>query len=59
MILTYAEELGISGYIAKYGRGILRYLITRVNEKKEALVCFIIGEKSNKIKELAKKGHPN
>ncbi len=55
MILTYAEELGISGYIAKYGRGILRYLITRVNEKNEALVCLIIGEKSNKIKELARK----
>lgn len=54
-ILRIAEELGISAYMAKFGRGILRYLILRVNEKDEALVCFVTGEKSNKIRELAKK----
>ncbi len=54
-ILKMAEELGISFYLKKYGRGVLRYLVIRVNEKNEALVCFICGEKNSKIKELAKK----
>lgn len=54
-VLEYAEELGISCYISKFGRGVLRYLVTRINEKDEALVCLICGEKSNKIRELAKK----
>lgn len=54
-ILEFAEELEISCYMSKFGRGILRYLITRVNENNEALVCLVCGEKSNKIKELAKK----
>ncbi len=54
-ILHIAENLGISAYMAKFGRGILRYIILRVNEKDEALVCFVIGEKSNKLKELAKR----
>ena len=54
-ILAYADELGISCYISKFGRGVLRYLVTRVNEQNEALVCIVCGEKSNKIKELAKK----
>lgn len=54
-ILLLAEELGISAYMKKFGRGILRYLIIRLNEKDEALVCFVVGEKSNKIKELAKR----
>ncbi len=54
-VVKLAEEMGISCYIAKYQRGVLRYLITRVNEQNEALVCFVCGEKNSKIKELAKK----
>ncbi|MDE7264006.1 MAG: 23S rRNA (uracil(1939)-C(5))-methyltransferase RlmD [Anaeroplasmataceae bacterium] len=54
-ILKFAEELDISCYISKFGRGVLRYLVTRGNEKNEVLVCLICGEKSNKIRELAKK----
>lgn len=54
-VVKLAEEMGISCYIAKFSRGILRYLITRVNEQNEALVCFVCGEKNSKIKELAKK----
>ncbi len=54
-VVKLAEEMGISCYIAKYSRGVLRYLITRVNEQNEALVCLVCGEKNSKIKELAKK----
>ncbi len=54
-VVKLAEEMGISCYIAKYSRGVLRYLITRVNEQNEVLVCFVCGEKNSKIKELAKK----
>ena len=54
-VLKLAEELDISPYITKFQRGLLRYLIIRVNENDEALVCIVCGERSNKIKELAKK----
>ena len=54
-ILSFAEELNISSYIPKFSRGILRYILIRVNEVNEALVCFVCGEKSSKIKELAKR----
>lgn len=54
-ILKLADELDIPPYIAKFNRGVLRYLVIRVNEANEALICFICAEKNNKIKELAKK----
>lgn len=54
-ILSLAEQLEISSYISKFSRGILRYILIRVNEFDEALVCLVCGEKSSKIKELAKK----
>ncbi|MDE5715392.1 MAG: 23S rRNA (uracil(1939)-C(5))-methyltransferase RlmD [Anaeroplasmataceae bacterium] len=54
-ILKYAKELGISVYLPKFNRGVLRYLVVRVNEADEALVCLICAEKNNKIKDLAKK----
>lgn len=53
-ILRLAEKNNISAYIPKFNRGVLRYLVTRVNAKKEALVCLICGEKNLKIKALAK-----
>ena len=54
-ILKLADEVGISPYLAKYNRGVLRYLAIRVNKKGEAMVCFICYDKNEKIKELAKK----
>ena len=54
-ILKMADELEIPPFIAKFNRGVLRYLSIRVNEKNEALVCFVCYEKSEKIKQLAKK----
>lgn len=54
-VLKFADELEIPAYIAKFNRGVLRYLVVRTNENNEALVCFICAEKNAKIKELAKK----
>ena len=54
-ILKLADELEIPPYVAKYNRGGLRYLVTRVNQKGEALVCIICAEKNSKVKELAKR----
>ncbi len=54
-ILKLASELEIPPYLAKYSRGVLRYLAIRVNKKGEAMVCFICYEKNEKIKELAKR----
>lgn len=54
-ILALSEQLEISSYISKFSRGILRYILIRVNEFDEALVCLVCGEKSSKIKELARK----
>lgn len=54
-ILKIADELGLSPYQPKYNRGVLRYLVIRVNQKKEALVCLICAEKNPKIKELARR----
>lgn len=54
-ILKIADEIGISPYLAKYNRGVLRYLAIRVNKKGEAMVCFICYDKNEKIKELAKR----
>lgn len=54
-ILKIADELSIPPYLAKYNRGVLRYLAIRVNKKKEAMVCFVCYEKNEKIKELAKR----
>lgn len=52
-ILSIADEIGISPYLAKFNRGVLRYLVVRVNSKGQALVCFICAEKNNKIRQLA------
>lgn len=54
-ILSIAQELGISTYIPRYNRGVLRYLVVRANEENEALVCLVCAEKNSKIKELAKR----
>ncbi len=54
-ILKLADELEIPPYIVKFNRGVLHYLVIRVNEQNEALVCFICAEKHPKIKELAKR----
>ncbi len=54
-ILKYADELRISPYAPKFDNGILRFISIRVNLKNEALVTFVCFEKSDKIKELAKK----
>ncbi|MBE6137348.1 MAG: 23S rRNA (uracil(1939)-C(5))-methyltransferase RlmD [Erysipelotrichaceae bacterium] len=54
-ILKIADELGISSYLYKFSRGILKYLVIRVNKNDEALVCFVCHEKSKKIQELAKR----
>lgn len=54
-VLKLADELEIPPYVVKYNRGGLRYLVTRVNTKGEALVCIICAEKNSKIKELAKR----
>lgn len=54
-ILKIADELGISAYLPKFNRGVLRYLVIRVNEQNEALVCFVCYEKNKKIQELAKR----
>ena len=54
-VLEFADELEIPPYLAKFNRGVLRYLVVRVNEKNEALVCFVCVEKNKKIRELAKK----
>lgn len=54
-IMSIVEELGISLYLPKYSRGVLRYLVIRVNKKGEALVCFVCNEKNKKIQELGKR----
>jgi len=54
-ILAIADELGISSYLYKFSRGILKYLVIRVNKNNEALVCLVCHEKSKKIMELAKR----
>ena len=53
-IAKLAYDLGITLYIPKFNRGVLRYISIRLNEKNEALVCLICGEKNSKIKALAK-----
>lgn len=52
-ILNLQEELGISSYLYKFSRGILKYIVIRVNKNNEALVCLVCHEKSNKIIQLA------
>ena len=52
-IAKLAYDLGITLYIPKFNRGVLRYISIRLNEKNEALVCLICGEKNSKIKTLA------
>lgn len=54
-ILQFASDLEITPYLAKFNRGVFRYLITRMNEQGEALICFVCAEKNKKILELAKK----
>ena len=53
-ILEIASKLKITSYDYKTKTGTLKYLTIRVNEKKEALVCFVCYQKDEKIKELAK-----
>ena len=53
-ILAIASKLKITSYDYKTKTGTLKYLTIRVNEKKEALVCFVCYQKDNLIKELAK-----
>ena len=54
-ILKLADELQISPYVSKLQKGILRYLILRMNAKEQVLVCLVCGEKSPKISLLAEK----
>lgn len=54
-IMKIVDELGISSYLYKFHRGVLKYLVIRVNKNNEALVCLVCYEKNNKIKELAKR----
>lgn len=54
-ILKYIDELHISSYLYKFKRGVLRYLVIRVNKQNEAQICFVCAEKSEKIRMLAKK----
>lgn len=54
-ILYFADELKISCYNPKIKKGILRFISIRVNEKEEAMVTFVCFEKSDLVKELAKK----
>ena len=54
-ILEIASKLNITSYDYKTKKGTLKYLTIRINEKKEALVCFVCYEKNDLIKELAKK----
>ena len=53
-ILEIASKLKITSYDYKTKTGTLKYLTIRVNEKKEALVCFVCYQKDDKIKALAK-----
>ncbi len=52
-ILVIVDELGISPYIYKFNRGVLKHLVIRVNKNNEALVCFVCYEKNAKLRELA------
>ena len=54
-ILKIVDELGVTPYLYKYNRGVLRHLVIRVNKNNEALVCFVCKDKTPKIKELAKR----
>ena len=54
-ILKLVDELGVSTYLPKFTRGVLKYLVIRVNTNNEAMVCFVCHDKSPKIKELASK----
>lgn len=54
-IMEIVDELGISSYLYKFHRGVLKYLVIRVNKNDEALVCLVCYERNNKIKELAKR----
>lgn len=54
-ILEIVDELGISPYLYKFNRGVLKYLVVRVNKKNEALVCFVCNEKNKKLIELAQR----
>ncbi len=52
-ILKLIQELDIPPYMAKFNRGVLRSIMIRVNEAKEAMVCLICVEKNSKIRTLA------
>ena len=54
-ILKLIDEMGISTYLYKFDRGVLKHLVVRVNQKGEALVCFICKDKTPKLKDLANK----
>ena len=54
-ILKLIDEMGISAYLYKFNRGVLKHLVVRVNQNGEALVCFICHDKTPKLKELAEK----
>lgn len=54
-ILEIVDELGISPYIYKFNRGVLKHLVIRVNKNNEALVCFVCYEKNAKLRELAER----
>ena len=53
-ILKISEKLRIKAYNDKYNDGILRYISIRVNEKKEAMVTFIVTKDDKDIRTLAK-----
>jgi 23S rRNA (uracil-5-)-methyltransferase RumA len=54
-ILAIIDELGITPYLYKFNRGVLKFLVIRVNKKNEAQVCFVCKEKTPKLRELAKR----
>ena len=53
-IVKLAYDMNVSLYIHKFNRGILRYISIRLNEKNQAIVCLVCGEKNSKIRLLAK-----
>ena len=53
-IVSLIEKQGISVYLPKFKRGIIKGLKIGLNKSNEALIIFLCNEKSNKIIELAK-----
>lgn len=55
-ICKIVDELEITTFNSKFGRGVLKYLVCRVAASTGNIqVCFVCNEKSEKIRELASK----